>query len=68
MKKDVGTLRQQTALADTDQPIIISSDDPELSEFLAGRELVVVDFYPVTKVTLKKEPVNRFVIRVKMKD
>ncbi len=48
MKANVGELRQQSALADADRPVIISSDDEELKTLLGTRKLRVVEFYPDT--------------------
>ena len=48
MKARVGELRQQSALAESDRPVIIISDDEALKELLAGRRLEVVEFYPDT--------------------
>lgn len=48
MKARVGELRQQSALADSDRPVIIISDDDELKGLLGARKLRVVEFYPDT--------------------
>lgn len=48
MKANVGELRQQSALADADRPVIIISDDERLKEILGGLKLRVVEFYPDT--------------------
>lgn len=48
MKANVGELRQQSALADADRPVIIISDDERLNELLGGLKLRVVEFYPDT--------------------
>ncbi len=48
MRANVGELRQQSALADADRPVIIISDDEELKVLLGGRKLRVVEFYPDT--------------------
>lgn len=48
MKARVGELRQQSALADSDTPVIVISDDTVLNELLSGRKLTVVEFYPDT--------------------
>ena len=48
MRANVGELRQQSALADADRPVIIISDDEELKVLLGGRKLRVAEFYPDT--------------------
>lgn len=48
MKANVGEIRQQSAFADADRPVIIISDDEELKTLLGARNLRVVEFYPDT--------------------
>lgn len=48
MNANVGELRQQSAFADSDEPVIVVTEDEELIRLLAGSKLRVVEFYPDT--------------------
>lgn len=48
MKTNVGELRRQSALEDSDTPVIVITGGEKLEKLLNGKRLKVVEFYPDT--------------------
>lgn len=68
MDINVGSLRQQTALSDSERPIIIVTDDEYLQDLLGSRKLEIVEFYPDhTDANGKWNPTFKIKVELKKK-
>ena len=65
MNIEVGPLRQQTACADCNLPVVVVTHDEDLQELLDGRKLEIVEFYADAKdASGKWNPTFKIVVRL----